>query len=130
MYSCHIYEKHVLPIPRVYTYIGSWIAHIERQFNSHSLSRPISLLEYMLAYTSPYSYITYSYRVKCSFTGHTSIPLLLLLASYHNLVFSNTAPFSFKFLTQLHSGTSTLAAVNIPRHGTIEYALPTACITS
>jgi len=29
MYSRHIYEKHVLPIPRVYT--GSWIAHIELQ---------------------------------------------------------------------------------------------------
>jgi len=29
MYSHHIYEKHVLPIPRVY--IGSWIAHIELQ---------------------------------------------------------------------------------------------------
>jgi len=29
MYSHHIYEKHVLPIPRLY--IGSWIAHIELQ---------------------------------------------------------------------------------------------------
>jgi len=29
MYSRHIYEKHVLSIPRVY--IGSWIAHIELQ---------------------------------------------------------------------------------------------------
>jgi len=34
MYSRHIYEKHVLPIPHVY--IGSWIAHIELQVKSHN----------------------------------------------------------------------------------------------
>jgi len=61
-------------------------------------SRPVrsSIPKYMLISTSSYirlssyvylySYI--SYGVKCSFTGHTSVPLLLL-ASYRNLIFQH-----------------------------------------
>jgi len=52
----------------------------------HPVRPSIHLLKYMLIYTSSYirtvylsSYVyLYSYWVKCSFIGHTSVPLLLL----------------------------------------------------
>ena len=45
MYSRHIYEKHVLPIPRAY--IGSWIAHIE-----------IQVIRFTSIYVPPYACIS------------------------------------------------------------------------
>ena len=85
-----IFTPHIWEACVTYTsciYIGSWIAHIEPQFTQVTSS--ISLLEHMLVYTSTYSYIAYSHGVKCSFTGRTSEPPPLSLASYHNLVFQH-----------------------------------------
>ena len=50
-----------------------------------SVSRQVSPRSACHIYLSSY---IYSYGVKCSFTGHTSV-LLLLLVSYHNLIFQH-----------------------------------------
>jgi len=89
----HIFTPHIREACVTYSsciYIGSRIAHIELQVTQFTqVTSSISLLEYMLVYISTYSYIAYSYGVKCSCTGHTSEPLALSLASYHNLVFQH-----------------------------------------
>ena len=46
---------------------------------------------YIHLHTYVYLHTYVSYGVKCSFTGHTSVPLLLL-ASYRNLIFQHEAP--------------------------------------
>jgi len=83
----------------------------------------------MLVYIFIYSYIAYPYGVKCSFTGHTSEPLPLSPASYHNLVFQQVmSPARFtqiQIITPLHTDyrqkcqTSTdqeLTLLSYPRH--------------
>ena len=81
-YSCHIYEKHVLSIRRVY--IGSWIAHIE-----HHIIQVIQFTSYCTcSHQRHTSHIPT--RVKCSFIGHQSVPLPQLLATYHILVFQHS----------------------------------------